>query len=108
MDKIVTLNIQDALLLKKFMNDIKNKVSRKEALEKFKNNASIRYTRGQWQWGDKSYNIRRSDAGCKHACVYCYVTPMLRRFGQKLDTISDMEDMPLDFAKVSNGIVKKT
>lgn len=106
--KSSSLNLQDAKLLEKFMKDIKDGIPRKDARKNFEKGASIRYTKGEWQWGDKSYNIRRSDAGCKHACVYCYVTPLLQRFGQKLTTVDDIEEMPLDSAKVSKGWRKAT
>eukprot|EP00727_Mastigamoeba_balamuthi_P012235 m51a1_g7634 hypothetical protein (303) ;mRNA; r:328933-329841 len=63
--------------------------------------ASERFA-GQWQLSTSSHNIRRGDTACKHACTYCYVAPMFRRWGRPLAPPPDMEDaMPVDAAKVA-------
>jgi hypothetical protein len=59
--------------------------------KEFKDRASERL-KGQWQWGMASYNIRLSKYLCKHACTYCYIGPMFKRWGRICET-PDIEDM---------------
>jgi hypothetical protein len=63
--------------------------------KEFKERASERL-KGQWNWGMASYNIRLSKYLCKHACTYCYIGPMFKRWGRLCET-PDIEDlMPTD------------
>jgi DNA repair photolyase len=57
----------------------------------FKRLASER-NEGQWAWGMTSYNIRDPKYLCKHACPYCYIGPMFKRFGHVCQPVP-MEDM---------------
>jgi DNA repair photolyase len=53
--------------------------------------------KGQWTWGDTSYNIRDSAYKCKHECKYCYIWPMFARWKR------DLKSTPLDEKKITGN-----
>lgn len=98
--KIIRLqNTHDKNLLSQFVD---KKITKKEYKEKLSERL-----KGQWQWGTSSYNIRRSDVACKHACIYCYVAPMFERWGRKCTPVPIENCMPMDMTRV-NKKWKKT
>jgi len=74
----------------------------------FREQANQRFTKGQWQFADKSFNIRDSRKACKHACTYCFVTPLLGRFrgNVPLEPVPIEEAFPEDPAKAAKRWAK--
>lgn len=58
-------------------------------------------SRGEWQCSTASYNIRPSAVACKHACTYCYVAPMFKRWGRECKAPAIEDLMPTDKKKVN-------
>jgi DNA repair photolyase len=83
-------NLRDKNLLSKFM---KNKITKKEYYIKRKHYDSSAI-------GMDSYNIRPQNMACKHACIYCYITPMFAKWNIQYKVV-DIEDiMPVNKKKV--------
>ncbi|MCK9609182.1 MAG: hypothetical protein M0R33_22330 [Methylomonas sp.] len=85
---IIEQNTYDKILFQKVMN-------RQIAKKEFKTLASERFL-GQWNWSMDSFNIRAPAYLCKHACFYCYIGVMFRRFGRVCKTPSIEEPMPVN------------